>query len=116
MSVNASAKRDAIWRRIVSLGGEGILSREQAMATNAAVLEVLALMIDGRWYSPSEIRRAAGFGFVEASEGLRRMRELRHVGWDVEKWQQTEGIWFYRIVKQQPKVVDDRPTTQGELW
>lgn len=66
---------------------------------------VATLMADGRWHGAPEIRDAAG-----GSEGLRRLRELRGMGFVVEKarglkydhltgaWVQTSGrLWFYRL-------------------
>lgn len=46
---------------------------------------VRALMSDGGWHSSLEIQMVAGEDGIPASEGLRRMRELRTEGYTIEK-------------------------------
>jgi hypothetical protein len=87
---------EAIERRIVRLGGESILRRSQAAQTTVGVLRVLDLMLDEQPHAAHEIRRAAG-GEREASEGLRRMRELRSLGFMVERIEGADNEWRYRL-------------------
>jgi len=54
-----------------------VLEPGELAGLNAAVRRVFALMRNGAWYNADEICNAAGVGDVSASEGLRRMRELR---------------------------------------
>jgi hypothetical protein len=63
--------------RVKALGGEGILTEKDLRELNAAVQRVYALMVDHDWHTADEIRLAAGMDGIPASEGLRRMRELR---------------------------------------
>jgi len=59
------------------------------------VREVWMLMKDGEWHSPETIITVSG-----GREGLRRMRELRHYGLEVEKRRRPETrYWEYRITK-----------------
>lgn len=62
-----------------------------------ARLRVYHLMIDGRWHRPDEIRMAAGCNGIPATEGLRRMRELRASGFIIETRQISPKLWLYRI-------------------
>lgn len=81
-----------------ALGGDGILTREDLAEFNRATLRVLSIMRDGEWHSSQEIRLAAGNWEREASEGLRRMRELRPMGWTVEKRRvRGTGKFEYRL-------------------
>lgn len=71
-------------QRIRELGGEGILNETDVPKLNASCQRVYELMKDGGWYRADQIRLAAGRDGREASEGLRRMRELRKHGFDIE--------------------------------
>lgn len=84
-------------RRISRLGGEGILSEDKAMETGIGVLRVLDLMSDWGWHSADEICRAASGGEGYATEGLRRMRELRNHDFSIERKQRGPGTWYYKI-------------------
>lgn len=89
-----------IARRIAMLGGEGVLSEEKAMETGIGVLRVLDLMMAGKWHSSDEICRVASGGHGYATEGLRRMRELRRHGFTIDRKQVGPGTWAYRIEKE----------------
>lgn len=57
------------------------------------------LMVDGDWHRADVIRMTAGTNGVPASEGLRRLRELRHE-FRIEKRRHGSGNLFeYRLVK-----------------
>lgn len=64
-------------QKIKALGGEGVLTEQDVAELREATQAVLVLMADGQWHSAIDIRLAAGMGRREASEGLRRLRELR---------------------------------------
>lgn len=57
---------------------------------------VVALLLDGKWHEPDEIRSVGG------SEGLKRVRELRdptfgHVVVYATPVDQQRGLWRYRL-------------------
>lgn len=87
-------------RKILALGGENLLTEQDIAQLNASTLRVLDLMADGAWHSADEIRLAAGTDGNEASEGLRRLRELRHA-FSVDRRHDLVGkcLWQYRITK-----------------
>ena len=64
-------------QKIRALGGEGILNEKDIADFSDATKRVLALMADGCWHGADEVRTAAGKNGTPATEGLRRMRELR---------------------------------------
>lgn len=88
-------------RHAARLGGAGILNEDDLAELNAAVLRVLGLMSDWRWHRAEEIRAVAGKDGRPATEGLRRMRELRDRGFEIEKRRaRVEARAFeYRLVK-----------------
>lgn len=91
---------DPISDRIRSLGGEGILSASDALELAQSVRRVLAYMIDGIWRSASQVRLTAGENGQEATEGLRRLREIRKIpGLSVQRRKQPGGKrqWLYRV-------------------
>jgi hypothetical protein len=53
------------------------LSEDDLRALSAGCQLVFDLVRDGQWHEAKNIRLAAGGGDHEASEGLRRLRELR---------------------------------------
>ena len=71
-------------RDISRLGGEGILTPDDIPELKAGTRRVWALMQDGQFHSAQEIMGAAGKGDIPAMEGLRRMRELRAHGFDLD--------------------------------
>lgn len=79
---------------IASVGGKGILRKEDVPSLNAAERRVLALMRDGQWHTADEIIERAG-----QREGLRRMRKLRSRGWIIERNRNLIGRDFsYRLL------------------
>lgn len=68
-----------------ALGAEGVLREDELPDLGASRGRVLKLMLDHQWHCAAEIRRVAGENGVPASEGLRRMRELRARGYTIEK-------------------------------
>jgi hypothetical protein len=84
-------------RKIRALGGSGILCDEDIKEFSAATLRVKALMVDGKWHTADEIKLAAGSDGFPASEGLRRMRELRRE-FNIERRRASDKRNFeYRI-------------------
>ena len=77
------------------LGGVGILTDKDLAELSEGVRRVYALMSDMAWHSAEDIRLAAGNG-RPASEGLRRLRELRERVNIVKKRDQGRN-WCYRI-------------------
>ena len=87
-------------KTVKSLGGIGVLTTDDMKDLKSATRRVAELMADGGWYSAEDIKLAAGTGITPASEGLRRMRELREArSVDIEK-QKIAGsrVWRYRLV------------------
>ena len=91
---------------LLKLGGLGVLRPDELDELGAATRRVLALMSDGRWHHPDEIRSAAGKRGQPASEGLRRMRELRQ-WFDIERQRAPETrVFWYRLA---PKTIEVDP-------
>ena len=84
------------------LGGNGILIQADLADFDEAVLRVHGLMKDGAWYPAWDVIEAS-----QQREGLRRMRELRRLGFYIEK-RRMEGKrdWEYRLLASAP--VDPR--------
>lgn len=80
-------------RQLNLLGAAGILTLEDLPALNAANMRVLRLLTDRRWHTASEIVAVA-----QGSEGLRRLRELRRHGYEIEH-RRVEGkrLFEYRM-------------------
>ena len=58
-------------------GGSDTITEKDLEEFCAATRRIYDLMKDGEWHSPDQIRFVAGIDGQPASEGLRRMRELR---------------------------------------
>ena len=108
------AEREAVWRRISALGGDQVLTEEKAERTKVSVLRVLALMLDGRWHDPAEIRRVAGDG-AEATAGLRRLRELRGLGFHVERSGENDRGFFHHRLPTLPRKPQQQALPLGEV-
>jgi len=81
-----------------SIGAETVLHTRELAALNAGSRRVFALMSDWQWHTADAIRCAAGENGEAASEGLRRMRELRSVpGVDVERRRAEGRLFEYRL-------------------
>lgn len=90
-------------------GAEDILGTHEVESLQAAVYRVLVLMIDMQWHDANEIKLAAGSDGIPASEGLRRMRDLRPIlkklGLEIEKNRNGKSrLYRYRIVRGNSKV------------
>lgn len=95
------------YRDIARLGGEGILEPGDIPELSAGVQRVLRLMSDYQWHSREEILDVAGTDGAQASEGLRRLRELRR--WYVVDKMKTGGRnWAYRLG---PELQGETPVT-----
>ena len=85
-----------------SLGGGGALSETDLRDFSQASQRVYRLLADGDWHSANAIRNAAGEDGRPASEGLRRMRDLRPMlnkyGFEIDKAAGGGRLYFYRIV------------------
>lgn len=66
---------------------------------------VRQLMLDGEWHTGPDITAPETGG----SEGLRRLRELRADGAVIEKRRKTEGVWEYRMLREDPAVAQGKP-------
>lgn len=53
---------------------------------------VLTILSDGEWHSGVELSQESTGG----TEGLRRLRELSEMGYDIERRPTTESAWDYR--------------------
>ncbi len=85
-------------QQILRLGGSGILEPKDLRDLNEAVRRVYELMRDGRWYSAEEIEMAAGVNGRPAREGLRRMRELRSAGYEIDRERCDDNrVFRYRL-------------------
>lgn len=78
---------------IKSVGGCGVLNASDVPSLNQAEQRILALMLDGKWHSATEIVEVSG-----QREGLRRMRVLRRI-YEIEKMRDVGREYYYRIVK-----------------
>ena len=69
--------------------------RQDYAALGSGRRRVFDLMRDGAWHTADEIRRVA-----QGSEGLRRLRELRRYGYDIQKQRLRAGsrMFIYRLV------------------
>lgn len=101
-------------RDIARLGGVSILTLGDIPELKQGVRQVFHLMQDGDWHDGEEIRGAAGQGVSEATEGLRRMRELRQ-WFKVERRHAGGRRWEYRL--RAPWCDDKEPPaeTQGKM-
>lgn len=66
-------------RRQMRLGSYGTLSKADLKDLDAANRRVYALLSDGRWHTDAEVIAAS-----RQREGLRRLRELRQIGIDID--------------------------------
>lgn len=88
------AKQVDAARYIARVGGEGVLTAEDVPALQDACYRVRDLMAAGGWFTAQSIIECAG-----QREGLRRLRELRVLGYEVEKRRIAERREFeYRLV------------------
>lgn len=79
-------------------------------------LRVLKFMSDGLWHNAAAIREAAGDCHMPASEGLRRMRELRPKGIYVDKRRIGKSrLWDYRLVWDKAAAAEI-PVPTGEFF
>ena len=83
-------------------GARGIIEPSEVPDLTQASGRVLALLNDGEWRTADAIRAAAGRFGAPASEGLRRMRDLRplleKVGLEIVKRRCSDSRLFeYRI-------------------
>lgn len=92
-------------RQLSLLGAHGILTPSDLDDLSAGCQRVLALISDNRWHSAEAIRVAAGENGIPASEGLRRLRELRQAGIKIEMRKCAMGarLFEYRMVSQGKK-------------
>ena len=85
-------------------GAAGLLNQYEVISMKRAAARVLALVADNAWHSADEVRLAAGMDGVPASEGLRRLRDLRKViapyGLEIEKQRFNHSrMYYYRLHK-----------------
>jgi hypothetical protein len=78
--------------RFVQTKDSPLLLSEDLPSLKSQRLKVALLMLDLFWHTRFEIEKVAG-----GAEGMRRMRELRQRGWEIEK-RRIEGrrAWQYR--------------------
>lgn len=79
-----------------SLGGEATLSPKDLKELSIGCERVYTLMKDGNWHAAMNICYAAGNGSF-ATEGLRRLRELRGAGIEIEKRRGAGRLFEYRL-------------------
>lgn len=106
---------DETLRKLKALGGEGILNEKDLSELNDAVFRVMMLMADGQWHRAEDIRAAAGKNGDPASEGLRRMRELRNF-FEIEKARDSEDSrqFAYRLRFKKALVPEPAAARPGE--
>lgn len=93
-----------------SVGGEDApLNQEDLEDLSSAAKRVGALMLDYEWHSASEILEVAG-----QREGIRRLRELRQRGYEVEKKRPNKHNreWYYRLKKLWEVEGEEQPVTK----
>lgn len=66
----------AEWLKKRGADGNGTVRPDEVNDLKAGTGRVLALLLDKNWHSAVEIRDAAGDGVNQASEGLRRLRDI----------------------------------------
>jgi len=85
-------------REIKRLGGEGILIEKDIIAFSKAEQAIIEWMEDGEWYSATSIIEASG-----QREGLRRLRDLRNKGFNVERKRISHlREFYYRLTSKEP--------------
>lgn len=81
-----------------AIGGPGILTGRDTRELNAGAMRVLKMMSDRAWHTREEIEIAAGENGIPAREGLRRMRQLRQIGFIVSKRRaENNREWVYKL-------------------
>ncbi len=81
---------------------DGILNHKDVIDMKKATARVFNLLIDLEWHSAESIRIAAGRDGVPASEGLRRLRDLRkplnEYGLKIQKAKLHDSrLFYYRL-------------------
>lgn len=84
-------------QQILALGGVGILTERDITEFSVSVQRVFHLMRGGGWFTAEEIELAAGENGRPAREGLRRMRELRAAGFEIDRERCLGRQWKYRL-------------------
>jgi hypothetical protein len=79
------------------IGAIGVLKPHDLKEFSAGAQRVFNLMRTGAWYNAEAIRQAAGKNGLSASEGLRRMRELRNYFTIDRRRIQGSRMFEYRI-------------------
>lgn len=74
--------------------GETFDAARDGKRLNAQASDVFRLMQDGKWRTLSEIADATGH--PEASVSA-RLRDLRKVGYTVDREYVSRGLWRYRV-------------------
>lgn len=93
-------------RQLDLLGGHGILEKADLPSLAEACRKVFDLMKDGRWYTAEQIEEAAG-----QREGLRRMRELRQRGHEIETRRDGDARRFlYKLTPRKKRA------SASEMW
>ena len=101
---------------LASIGAGGVLDESDLADFNAATQRVARLMADGREYDADDIKEAAGEPGSPASEGLRRMRDLRkipRIAILVRKKSGTKRTFLYRLVRLKPG--EEHPSTDEDV-
>jgi len=78
---------------VASIGGEGIIRKQDIPILYKGVQQVFDIMKDGNWYTIPQLRERTG------QEGAdRRMRELRQNGYTVDRRRVGDSrLWEYRL-------------------
>tara|TARA_R110000824_G_scaffold294669_3_gene483061 strand:- start:1544 stop:1972 length:429 start_codon:yes stop_codon:yes gene_type:complete len=78
---------------VASIGGEGIIRKQDIPILYKGVQQVFDIMKDGKWYTIPQLRERTG------QEGAdRRMRELRQNGYIVDRRRVGDSrMWEYRL-------------------
>lgn len=93
-------------RQIGIFGGHGILTKEDLPDLTEASRRIFNLMKDGAWHTAEEIEAVS-----EQREGLRRMRDLRRRGHEIEvKRDGSTRRFLYRLTPRQKKL------SASEMW
>lgn len=79
--------------QLALIGAQGILDLDDLEDLKAGEARVLELMLDHKWHDSFEICAVA-----RGTEGLRRCRELRKLGYVIEKRKKTKRLFEYRII------------------
>lgn len=90
---------ESVTQWLAAHGATGILFANEVKEMKRASARVFLLLSDREWHSAAEVRQVAGRNGHPASEGLRRLRDLRKVlgkhGLEIVHQRLADSALFY---------------------